>query len=196
MDQNELEQYLAAARPEASEDALQRVSHRLRPARRQHTSSLLVSLCLALGIVSTGAGGALAVSGLSSSPTAVKAQYAPVVTAPNSSPNTNTDTNSNNNAGTNSGTSPDNAQSPSLGASSPKTPSGKPTSTSSGSGVNAQEVTPSAPSAAQAARQVSASGSTSGQLPLTGYLAIPTLLLGIGLLAGGLLVRRRTHQST
>lgn len=188
MDQNELEQYLAASRPQASEDALQRVSHRLRPARRQHTSSLLVSLCLALGIVSTGAGGALAVSGLSSSPTAVKAQYAPVVTAPNS--------NNNSNSNSDAGVSPENQQAPSLGSSSPNSPKGTPTSTSDESGVKSEEVTPTSPSAAQAARQLSGSGSSSGQLPLTGYLAIPTLLLGFALLAGGLVMRRRTRQTT
>src|SRR4051812_29564747 len=143
MNQNELEHYLAAARPEASDEALGRVAHRLAPARRKHASSLLVSLCLALGIVSTGAGGALAVSGLAGGPTAVKAQYA----APSAA------------AGTSS--------TPTLGGgTTSKQNANGPSGDVASETANAPET---APSAAQAARQLGAAATSSG-LPLTGYL--------------------------
>lgn len=41
----------------------------------------------------------------------------------------------------------------------------------------------------QAARQVA-----SNELPFTGYLAIPILLLGIAMLGGGLVLRRSRHR--
>jgi hypothetical protein len=46
--------------------------------------------------------------------------------------------------------------------------------------------------AAQPGRQVEA-GQTTNQLPFTGFAAIPVLLAGVALLAGGLVVRRRTR---
>ena len=46
--------------------------------------------------------------------------------------------------------------------------------------------------AAQPARQVEA-GQSTNQLPFTGFAAIPVLLAGVALLAGGLVVRRRTR---
>ncbi|HWI06284.1 MAG TPA: hypothetical protein VNT54_02065 [Solirubrobacteraceae bacterium] len=49
----------------------------------------------------------------------------------------------------------------------------------------------SAPAAAQAPRQVAASS-----LPFTGYAAIPLLLAGLALLAGGLVLRGRTGRRT
>ena len=49
----------------------------------------------------------------------------------------------------------------------------------------------SPPAAAQAPRQVSGSS-----LPFTGYAAIPLLLAGLALLAGGLVLRARTERAT
>lgn len=50
-----------------------------------------------------------------------------------------------------------------------------------------------APQAAAAPRQVAAT--TENSLPFTGFSAVPVLLLGIALLAGGLMLRRRTNAA-
>src|SRR3712207_1426829 len=88
---DDLEQRLRDARPEAPADVLDNVKHRLAPTRRAssaRTGSFVVSLLLALGIVSTGTGGALAVSGLSQKATAAQAEYPQPVVAPSSSAST------------------------------------------------------------------------------------------------------------
>ncbi|HEV2061035.1 MAG TPA: hypothetical protein VGR11_16915 [Solirubrobacteraceae bacterium] len=59
-----------------------------------------------------------------------------------------------------------------------------------GEGAVAGESAESAPGAAQAGRQTQALGD---RLPFTGYAAIPLLLMGIALLASGLVLRRRAH---
>ena len=47
---------------------------------------------------------------------------------------------------------------------------------------------------AQAPRQVAQSGG--GELPFTGYVGIPVLLLGVALLASGLVLRRNASRGT
>jgi hypothetical protein len=49
--------------------------------------------------------------------------------------------------------------------------------------------------AAQASRQLE-SGSGGAELPFTGYAAVPTLLIGIGLLAMGLILRRNPGRAS
>ena len=71
---------LRSERPELDAHGLDRVHGRivgraLRPARRSR-QSLAITLCLAFGLVFTGAGSSLAISGLSSDRSAATAQYA------------------------------------------------------------------------------------------------------------------------
>jgi len=54
---------------------------------------------------------------------------------------------------------------------------------------------PAEESQTQPERQVAAAAQTS-QLPFTGFAAIPVLLGGLALLAGGLVLRRRTNSET
>ena len=55
--------------------------------------------------------------------------------------------------------------------------------------------TPPAPKApVQETRQVQAGVQSSGNLPFTGFAAIPVLLLGLALVAGGLVMRRSARQ--
>lgn len=61
-----------------------------------------------------------------------------------------------------------------------------------GKGPGGQERPPAA--VAQPSRQVEAGGG--GKIPFTGYAAIPTLLIGIALLAMGLILRGRSDSST
>lgn len=60
-----------------------------------------------------------------------------------------------------------------------------------GEGAVAGESAESGPGAAQPARQTQAL--EADRLPFTGYAAIPLLLMGIALLASGLVLRRRGH---
>ena len=48
--------------------------------------------------------------------------------------------------------------------------------------------------ALQPARQVESGVNTGGQLPFTGFAALPILLGGVALLGGGLVLRRRTRD--
>jgi LPXTG-motif cell wall-anchored protein len=71
-----------------------------------------------------------------------------------------------------------------------------PGSESGGGGAPAEEteeggVLPAEETQTQPERQVAAQAETS-QLPMTGFAAIPVLLGGLALLAGGLILRRRT----
>src|SRR5919108_1825841 len=52
---------------------------------------------------------------------------------------------------------------------------------------------PSRPSDVQAAQQVE-TGSDTGELPFTGFLALPVLVGGVALLSAGLVLRRRTRS--
>ncbi|HEX8855957.1 MAG TPA: hypothetical protein VF752_10185 [Thermoleophilaceae bacterium] len=84
------------------------------------------------------------------------------------------------------------------GAPAPTTPT-TPTGGGGGEVLGNQETSPTSTSsptteagAVSPARQVSAE--QAGGLPFTGYLAIPLLIVGIAMLATGLIVRRRTAR--
>lgn len=47
---------------------------------------------------------------------------------------------------------------------------------------------------AQEVAQVAAAGEEGDSLPFTGFAAIPVIVVGVGLLVGGLVLRRRTTQ--
>jgi hypothetical protein len=50
--------------------------------------------------------------------------------------------------------------------------------------------------AAQEVAQVAATGDEGDSLPFTGFAAIPVIVVGVGLLVGGLVLRRRTSPTS
>jgi hypothetical protein len=100
-----------------------------------------------------------------------------------------------------SGSSHDNASIYQYGRATPSTsPSGGvlpaesgsgPSHASSGGNAPAGGVAPATATTTQPTRQEAAS--TNSQLPFTGFAAIPVILGGLGLLTGGLVLRRRTR---
>ena len=85
-DLDELTARLRRERPDMSDDAFARVHDRVvaqAPQRRRTPrTSLATALLIATGLIFTGGGASLAVSGLASDTTAVKAQYAPPAAPP------------------------------------------------------------------------------------------------------------------
>jgi hypothetical protein len=140
-------------------------------------SRLAITALLATGALMSSGGAALGVSALSTDLSASAAQYGTTTQQVAGTGAAGTGTGGAGNANT-------------LGASdSGSSPAG----TEDNGGVAAATATqPTA--TAQAARQVSAS--QANELPFTGYAAIPLLLVGLGLLAAGLVLRRTTRRMT
>jgi hypothetical protein len=160
--------------PIALDSVLQRVARSTARRRRSRRPSLAVALCLCFGIVLSSAGTGMAISGLSSgAETAVEAQYPkdPTVAAQGAA-----------------ATTP---------AAAPAEASAAPTLAPTDTDLAPQAIEQASSStssaggdAAQATQQLAAAEGNA-TLPFTGFAAIPVVGLGILLLAGGLVLRRR-----
>jgi hypothetical protein len=168
---------LRANRPEATPLELDGVQRRVRSRVSRATkgpsmkSRLAMTAMLVLGLTMSGTGAGLAVTGLSATDNAAVSQYRPV--APPAAPGE-------------GGVLPGSAQ----GEPEPATDS-EPAEISPAEGGTESRSAPAVrEQGAQPARQVAAGSGDA--LPFTGFAAIPILIAGIALLAGGLVLRRRT----
>jgi hypothetical protein len=135
-------------------------------------SRLAITSMLAFGVLMTSSGAALGVSALSTTPSASQAQYGQVLseTAEGEEPGASTL-----GGGGNGEVAGDSA-------------GGGEVAGDSAGGDVAGDSDDAPLASAQASRQLESGGG--GELPFTGYAAVPTLLIGIGLLAMGLILRR------
>jgi hypothetical protein len=164
---------LRSERPEPTGDVLDRAYRRVRSkrARPSRSPTVLVAACLGLGILFSGAGTTLAVSGLSAPGTATERQYG---TYTSTTPTDPVKTPVQSVAGEQQGSTP------TLGG------GVKDERAAGGKVLPYASVSP--------ARQLEAT-TRSGQLPFTGYAAIPVMLIGIALLVMGATLRRRTRRT-
>jgi hypothetical protein len=193
---------LRANRPEATAlelDAVkQRVRARMAPGRRARSANLMKSRLailsmLVTGILASTTGVGLAIDGLSGSDASV-AQYGPTPTPTTST--TPTPTPSTSETPTPTPTTPGggNNQPPGgvLGEGEHHNPGGGNNENNGGGGPNGGGNNNNNP--LQPSRQVETGAAGSGQLPFTGFLAIPVLIGGIVLLSTGLVLRRRAAR--
>jgi hypothetical protein len=168
------EDLLKANRPTLDEDHLDQVRRRVesrRAARR--TPSVVVVALLTLGFAFSAGGTGLAVSGLASDTTAVRAQY------PSPAPPT---------TQTQQG-----AQStPSLGDVAGETEEQSEGAAGGGGGSDDSGSVAGEQTSVEPARELAAV-SGDDELPFTGWAAMPILVLGIAMLTAGLVLRRRTR---
>ncbi len=151
-------------------------------------SRLAITSMLAFGVLMTSSGAALGVSALTTTPSASQAQYGQVlgVSAEGEEPGASTL-----GGGGNGEVAGDSAGGGEVAGDS----AGGEVAGDSANGEVAGDSADAPLATAQASRQLE-SGSGGAELPFTGYAAIPTLLIGIGLLAMGLILRRRPSHPT
>ncbi|MDQ3609259.1 MAG: hypothetical protein M3459_10205 [Actinomycetota bacterium] len=176
---------------EADRIKLRAMAHGAKTATRTSTKGtfmrtrLAITSMLAFGLLMTGSGAALGVSALTTTGSAAQAQY-----GQNQNPQVLSEV-----------AEGDQPGGPTLGGggggevAGASAGGGEVAGASAGGGEVAGDDSAEAPlAAAQAPRQLeSAQGA---ELPFTGYAAIPTLLIGLGLLAMGLILRRNPGRPT
>jgi LPXTG-motif cell wall-anchored protein len=156
------------------------------PRREQSMKSrMAIVAMLVSGLVMSTAGTGLAVTGLTDTDSAAEGQYGPPVTTPAPTPPTTPE-------------APPPAPPTTLGGPQGEVQGETETSAPAPKPAPKEESAPAPTPApaiapAQAPRQVVAVKS-GNELPVTGFSAIPVLLVGLGLLAGGLVLRRRTRE--
>jgi hypothetical protein len=155
-------------------------------------SRLAITSMLAFGVLMTSSGAALGVSALSTTPSASQAQYGQVLseTATGEEPGASTLGGGGNGevAGDSAGGGEVAGDSAGGGEVAGDSASGGKAAGDSAGGEVAGDSADAPLATAQASRQLESGGG--GELPFTGYAAVPTLLIGIGLLAMGLILRR------